>query len=165
MDGRDILTLPKQQFKNMDIKEETQKLGGNPTVRYAPLMLGLLIFLFSQTVLTWKSSSARDASGAVEAVQLKISMLEKKAADAEDSDDKKEYREQAKELQEDKLEEARIEAAEESVDAKQGVWFWSMVRMMGVSVMALGFIAIGVFGLAHEKIGALIALALMLTKF
>ena len=92
-------------------------------------------------------------------------MLEKKAADAEDSDDKKEYREQAKELQEDKLEEARIEAAEESVDAKQGVWFWSMVRMMGVSVMALWFIAIGVFGLAHEKIGALIALALMLTKF
>ena len=149
----------------MNLKEETQKLGDNAIIRYAPLLLGLLIFLLSQTVLTWKSTSARDASGAVEAIQFKIGMLEKKAADAEDSDDKKEYREQAKDLKDDKLEKAQIEAAEESVDSKNGVWFWSMGRMMAAGILSLGLLFIAGVGVPHEKIGALIALALIITKF
>jgi len=40
-----------------------------------------------------------------------------------------------------------------------------MVRMLGATIMALGLILIAGLGTAHEKIGSLIALALILTKF
>lgn len=148
----------------MDLNEETKKLGGNAVIRYALLLLGLLVFLLSQSVLTWKSTSARDASGVVDAVQLEISNLQKKASDAEKSDDKKKYREQADELKKNDLEDARMEAAEESVDAKRGVWFWSMARLKGAALMCLGLLVISAVGSNHEKVGALVALALIVTK-
>lgn len=148
----------------MDLNEETQKLGGNAIIRYALLLLGLLIFLLSQTVLTWKSTSARDAAGSVDAIQLEMATLEKKAADAEKSDEKKELREQAKDLKENDLEDARMEAAEESVDAKQGLWLWSMVRLKGLALMSMGLLVIAGVGSTHEKIGALVALGMIVTR-
>jgi len=148
----------------MDLNEETQKLGGNPLFRYALLVLGLLVFFLSQSVLTWKSTSARDAGGKVEAIQFEISMLEKDIEESDSADEKKEKRDEIKALRDEKLKEVRVEAAEESVDAKSGIWFWSMVRLLGVGIMSLGLLVIAGVGSSHEKVGALIALGLLVTK-
>ncbi|MBK1855646.1 hypothetical protein JO972_11800 [Verrucomicrobiaceae bacterium 5K15] len=148
----------------MDLNEETQKLGGNALFRYALVLLGLLLFLLSQGILTWKSTSARDASGKVEAVQFEIAMLEKDIEESESSDDKKKMREEIDDLRKDDLKKARMEAAEESVDAKTGIWFWSMARLKAVGIMCLGFLVIAAVGSSHEKIGALVAFALLVTK-
>ncbi|BDS07520.1 hypothetical protein NT6N_25600 [Oceaniferula spumae] len=148
----------------MDFNEETQKLGGNAVIRYALLLLGLLIFLLSQGILTWKSTSARDAAGQVEAVQYKIALLEKEKADSDSADDKKEYSEEIKGLKENDMEKVRMEAAEENVDSKTGIWLWSMARLKGIGIMCLGLLVIAGTGGSHEKIGALIALGLLVTR-
>ena len=148
----------------MDITEETQKLTGNPIIRYAILLIGLAIIIFSQGVLTWKRTSDRDASGNVDAIQLKIMYMEKDISDSDDSKEKKEIRETIKELKEGKLVDARMEAASESVDAKNGIWLWSMAHLLGVAIISMGLIVIAGIGSTHEKVGALIALGIIVAR-
>ena len=148
----------------MDFNEESQKIGGNPLFRYALLLLGLLVFFLSQSVLTWKSTSARDAGGKVEAIQFEISMLEKDIEESDSADEKKDKRDEIKTLRDEKLKEVRMEAAEENIDSKSGIWFWSMARLKGIGIMCLGLLVIAGVGSSHEKIGALIALGLLVTR-
>ncbi len=149
----------------MDIKEETQKIGGNPLLRYAILVIGLLIMLFSEGVLTWKGTSQRDAAGNVAAIELDIAKLKQKIEDKDSSsDDKKEWREEIKDLRENELKDARMEAAEEGVDAQNGTWFWSMVRHLGGTLTCIGLLVVAATGGNHEKVGALVALGLILSR-
>jgi hypothetical protein len=150
--------------KTMDIKEETKKIGGNPLIRYAILFLGLLVLFLSEGVLTWKQTSERDAAGNVAKIQHEINMLEKDIADSDDSGDKKDMREEIKDLKENDLVDASMEAASESVDAKNGIWLWSMVQLKGVALVSLGLLIIAATGGTHEKIGALVALGLVVTR-
>ncbi len=149
----------------MNIKEETRKIEGNPVIRYALLVIGLLVMLFSEGILTWKRTSERDAAGNVAAVQLDIAKLKQQIADKDSSsDDKKAWREEIKDLEENDLKDARMDAAEESVDAQNGVWFWGMVHHLGTALAALGLLVVAATGGSHEKIGALVALGLMLSR-
>lgn len=147
----------------MNFKEEMPKFSISLLIRYAPLFIGVGLFLFGQFITTWKKSSDRAASSNVEAVQLEVTLLEKKIEDSDDADDKKEYREQIKDLKEDTLEELQIKALKERIDAKQGIWFLSMVTTLGACIMCFSFVLIATLGSAHEKIGSLIALAFLMS--
>lgn len=149
----------------MDISEETQKIGSNPIIRYGILLIGVAILFFSEGILTWKRTSAQDAAGEIAAINHKIDMLNKEIKDSDDSDEKKDLREEISDLEDNDLEEARIDAAGEAVDAKTGIWFWSMVNIMGSGVVALGLLIIAATGGKYEKIGALVALGLIVTQF
>jgi len=148
----------------MDITEETEKLTSNPLLRYAILLIGLLILFFSQGILTWKRTSERDAAGNVKSVELAIIELEKEVADSEDADEKKDLRENIKDIKETELVKARMEAAGESVDAQNGIWLWSMARLGGAAVLSLGLLIIASVGSNHEKTGALIALGIIVSR-
>ncbi|MCP5536947.1 MAG: hypothetical protein H7A51_12040 [Akkermansiaceae bacterium] len=149
----------------MDIKEETAKISGNPLIRYAILFIGLCILFLSEGILTWKRTAERDAAGNVDAIQFKIGKLEKDIADKDSSsDDKKAWREEVKDLKENDLDEARMEAASESVDAKNGIWLWSMARLKGLAIVSIGLLIIAATGGTHEKIGALVALGLVVAR-
>ena len=149
----------------MDISEETQKIGSNPIIRYGILLIGVAILFFSEGILTWKRTSAQDAAGEIAAINHKIDMLNKEIKDSDDSDEKKDLREEISDLEDNDLEEARIDAAGEAVDAKTGIWFWSMVNIMGSGVVALGLLIIAATGGKYEKIGALVALGLIVAQF
>jgi len=73
----------------MNITEETQKLAGNPLLRYGVLMIGLLIIILSQGVLTWKRTSPRDAMGEIAQIQLDIKYYQKDLDEAEKAAEKK----------------------------------------------------------------------------
>ena len=148
----------------MDIKAETEKIGSNVLLRYAVLFLGLLVLFLSEGVLTWKQTSERDAAGNVAKIQHQINTLERDIAYSDDSGDKKDMREEIKDLKENDLVDARMEAAGESVDAKNGIWLWSMVHLKGVALVSLGLLVIAASGGTHEKIGALVALGLVITR-
>lgn len=148
----------------MDIETETKKIGSSPLIKYGLLAIGLVIFFFSQGILNWKSTSARDASGKVDAIQLKINKLDKEINDSEDTEEKKDMREEIKDLKENDLEKASLNAISEDVDSKNGIWLWSMVNHIGGAVIALGLLVIGVTGCPHEKIGALVALGILIAS-
>ena len=148
----------------MDISEETQKIGSNPLLRYAILFLGIIVLFMSEGILTWKRTAERDARGDVEAIQFEINKLQKEIADSEDSDEKKDKREEIKDLKENDLVDAQMEAASEAVDANNGIWIWSMARLKGAAIAAFGLLIIGITGGNHEKIGALVALGLILAR-
>ncbi len=148
----------------MDINAETEKIGSNVLIRYAVLFLGLLVLFLSEGVLTWKQTSERDAAGNVAKIQHQINTLEKDIADSDDSGDKKDMREEIKDLKENDLVDARMEAASESVDANNGIWLWSMVHLKGLAITSLGLLIIAASGGTHEKIGALVALGLVITR-
>jgi hypothetical protein len=148
----------------MDIETETQKIESKPLIRYGILAIGLVLFFFSQGILTWKNTSARDASGKVDAIQLQISKIDMDINKSEDADEKKDMREEVKDLKENDLAEARLEATSEGVDSKNGVWLWSMVNHLGATVVALGLLLICATGSSHEKLGALIALAIIIAS-
>jgi hypothetical protein len=78
----------------MDIETETQKIESKPLIRYGILAIGLVLFFFSQGILTWKNTSARDASGKVDAIQLQISKIDMDINKSEDADEKKDMREE-----------------------------------------------------------------------
>ncbi len=149
----------------MDITDETKKLSSNPLIRYALLLIGLLVLFLSESVLTWKRTSERDAAGNVAAIQLDIGKLEKNIADKDSSaDDKKSWREEIKDLKENELDDARMEAASESVDAKNGTWLWSMARLKGMALISVGLLIIAATGGKYEKVGALVALGLVIGR-
>ncbi len=147
----------------MNINEETQKLSGNPLLRYAILVIGLILLFFSDGILTWKATSARDAEGVVAAKQFEITKLEKEIADSDDSGDKKDMREDIKDIKED-IKDARMEAASEAIDARNGIWLWNMVKHLALALTSLGLIIISITGSNHEKVGALIALGFIITR-
>ena len=148
----------------MDITDETQKLTGNPLIRYAVLLIGLVILIFSQGILTWKMTSNRDAAGNVAAIELEMRFLEKDISDSDDSAEKKDLRAKIKEIKEGDLVDAQMEAASESVDAKNGIWLWSMAHLLGAAIISLGLIIIAAAGTTHEKLGALIALGIIVAR-
>lgn len=148
----------------MDITEETKKIGGSSIMRYALLFLGLIILFLSQSVLTWKRTSERDAAGDIAAVQFDIKFLEDEIKNSDDAAEKKDMREELKELKEEKLEDARFEAAAESVDAKNGIWLCSMLNLAGLGLSSLGLLIIAATGGSHEKLGALIAIGFIVTR-
>ena len=149
----------------MDITDETKKLGGNPLIRYALLLIGLLVLFLSESILTWKRTAERDAEGNVAAIQFDIGKLEKNIADKDSSsDDKKSWREEIKDLKENELVDARMEAAAEGVDAKNGIWLWSMARLKGMALISVGLLIIAAAGGKYEKVGALVALGLVIGR-
>ena len=149
----------------MDITDETKKLGGNPLIRYALLLIGLLVLFLSESILTWKRTAERDAEGNVAAIQFDIGKLEKNIADKDSSsDDKKSWREEIKDIQENELVDARMEAAAEGVDAKNGIWLWSMARLKGMALISVGLLIIAATGGKYEKVGALVALGLVIGR-
>jgi hypothetical protein len=148
----------------MDITEETEKLTSNPLLRNAVLLIGLLVLFLSQSILTWKRTAERDAVGHVKSVEFKIYELEKQVADSEDADEKKELHEDIQEIKETKLAKVRMEAAAESVDAQNGIWLWSMARLLGTAILSLGLLIIASVGSNHEKVGALIALGVIISR-
>lgn len=149
----------------MDITDETKKLGGNPLIRYALLLIGLLILFLSESILTWKRTAERDAEGNVAAIQFDIGQLEKNIADKDSSsDDKKSWREEIKDLKENELVDARMEAAAEGVDAKNGIWLWSMARLKGMALISVGLLIVAATGGKYEKVGALVALGLVIGR-
>ena len=148
----------------MDISEETQKIGANPLIRYGILLIGIAVLFLSEGILTWKHSSAVDAAGQVAAINHEINLLQKKVADSEDAEEKKELREDIDALKDNVLEKAEIEAASESVDAKNGIWFWSLARLIGGGVVAFSLLVIAATGGNHEKLGALVALGLIVAN-
>ncbi len=149
----------------MDITDETKKLGGNPLIRYALLFIGLLVLFLSESILTWKRTAERDAEGSVAKIQFNIGKLEKQIADKDSSsDDKKAWREEIKDLKETDLDDARMEAASEGVDAKSGIWLWSMARLKGMALISVGLLIIAVTGGKYEKVGALVALGLCIGR-
>ena len=148
----------------MDISEETQKIGANPIISYGILLIGLAILFFSQGILTWKRTSAQDAEGKIAAINYDIKMLEKEIEDSDDSDEKKDLREEIKDLKENDLEDARQDAAGEAVDARNGIWFWSMANLKGAAIVALGLLIIAATGSKYEKIGALVGLGLIVSR-
>ena len=147
----------------MNINEETQKIGGNPLTRYAILILGLLFLFFSQSILTWKATSARDAEGNVASLQYDITKIEREIADTKDSGDKKDMRADIKDIKED-IKDARMEVTGERVDSQNGIWLWNMVKLASLAISSLGLLVIAATGGTHEKIGALIALGLIITR-
>jgi len=72
----------------MNITEETQKIAGNPILRYLILTIGMFLLIFSQGVLTWKRTAPTDAAGNVESIELDINYLKKDLAEVKDSDEK-----------------------------------------------------------------------------
>jgi len=149
----------------MDITDETKKLGSNPLIRYALLLIGLLILFLSESILTWKRTAERDAEGNVAAIQFDIAKLQKNIADADSSaEDKKAWREEIKEVKQPKLDDARMEAASEGVDAKNGIWLWSMTRLKGMALISVGLLIIAATGGKYEKVGALVALGLVIGR-
>lgn len=148
----------------MDITDETQKLTSNPLIRYAILLIGLAVLIFSQGILTWKMTSNRDAAGSVDAIELEMMFLEKDISDSDDSAEKKDIRAQIKEIKEGELVDAQMEAASENVDAKNGIWLWSMAHLLGVGIISLGLIVIAAAGTTHEKLGALIAIGVIVAR-
>ena len=149
----------------MDLKEETKKLGSNSLIRYAILFIGLIVLFLSEGILTWKRTAERDAAGNVAAIQFDIGKLEMNIADKDSStDDKKGWREEIKDLKETDLVDARMEAAAESVDAKNGIWLWSMAKLKGMAITCIGLLIIAASGGTHEKVGALVALGLVVAR-
>jgi len=148
----------------MNITEETQKLATNPLLRYGVLMIGLLIIILSQGVLTWKRTSPRDAMGEVAQIQLDIKYYQKDLDEAEKAAEKKEIRESIKKLREEKLVDARMDAEEEQVDAQNGIWFWSMVHHTGLALLSIGFVIVASMGGNYEKVGALVALGFIVSQ-
>jgi len=148
----------------MDITEETKKITGNPLLRYSVLFIGLAILIFSQGILTWKRTSDRDAAGNVDAVQLEMMYLEKEISESDDAAVKKDLRAKIKTIKDEDLVDARMEAAGESVDAKNGIWLWSMAHLLGSAILSLGLVIIAGTGSNHEKVGALIALGIIVSR-
>lgn len=148
----------------MDITKETKKLESNPILRYALLCIGILTILFSQGILTWKSAAERDARGKVKSIELKIGKLEKEIADSEDTDEKKDLREDIKKLKEENMVDARMNQAQQTADANSHIWLVSMIRHLGLALAAIGLLVISAAGSSHEKIGALIALGLLIAR-
>lgn len=148
----------------MDIEEEAKKIGGNPILRYAPLLIGLVLVLLSDGCQTWKRGSVEEARGNVAAIQLKISKLRERADDTESDKKKEKLREEAKELSDKGLADAQKKAAGEEVDAKNGVFLLAMLQWLGAVVAALGLVFIGAMGSNYEKAGALIAIGFLLTR-
>ena len=146
----------------MNIKEETQKAKGG-AIRYGVLFLGLIILLFSQSIITWKQAAASDARGAVKAIEFEITELKREAEDA-DSKDKKEIRAEIKILNEEDLLDARIDREHESVDAERHIWITNMIHFLGLALSSLGLIIIAVIGSSHEKVGALVALGFIISR-
>lgn len=147
----------------MDIKEETQKVK-NGSMRYAVLFVGLIVLLFSQSIMTWKQSAARDAAGTVKALQFEITELKREIEEVENSGEKKEIREEIKIIEEEDLVDARIELESERVDADNNIWITSMLHFGGLALSSLGLVVIAALGGSHEKIGALVALGFVITQ-
>ena len=148
----------------MDIKEEAKKIGGSNPMRYAVLFIGLCLLLLGQSVLTWKASSERDAAGKVDAIQLDIKDLEREIEYAEDSAEKRDLRDEIKELKEEGIVDARLDAEAERVDARSDIWITSMVKMSGLALATLGLIIVTATGSSHERIGALAALGFIIAR-
>jgi hypothetical protein len=149
----------------MDLKEKTEKLGGNPLIRYAILFIGLIVLFLSEGILTWKRTAERDAAGNVAAIQFDIGKLEQSIADKDSSsEDKKAWRVKINNLKENDLEDASMEAIAESVDAKNGIWLWSMAKLKGLAITCIGLLIIAASGGTHEKVGALVALGLVVAR-
>lgn len=148
----------------MNIQEESQKYGGNPFIRYALLAIGFLIFTFGEGMLTWKQTASTDAEGDVSSIELSIIKLNKEIDDAKDADDKKDLRDEIKDLEKDDMDAARLDAMEATVASKNGIWFFSMLSVLGATIMGLGLIVIATYGGSHEKVGSLVALALIILK-
>ena len=147
----------------MDIKEETQKMGSNP-MRYAILFIGLSLMLFSHSVLTWKNSSLQDAQGQIQVIGLEIEDLEREMADSNNSGDKKDIRDEIKELKEEDLVDAVAEVKEERVDAGSNIWITSMIKMGGLVLSSLGLLIVASVGSSHERLGALVAIGYIITQ-
>ncbi|MFK7909249.1 MAG: hypothetical protein AB8F34_01465 [Akkermansiaceae bacterium] len=148
----------------MDISEETQKIGSNPIIRYGILFIGLAVLFLSQGILTWKRTAVQDARGDVDKIQFNIGKLQKEVADTKDAGEKKSLGEEIKELKENDLVEAQMEAASEEVDSNNGMWLWSMASLKGIAIVAVGLLVIAATGGSHEKIGALVALGLIVAR-
>lgn len=148
----------------MNITEETKKIGGSSLIRYGVLFIGLCILLLGQSVITWKTSSERDAAGKVDAIQFEIKDLERAIEESEDSAEKRDMRDEIKELKEEELPDARFEADAERVDARSDLWITNMVKMGGLVIASLGLLIIAATGGSHERIGALVALGFIMTR-
>ena len=147
----------------MDIKEEAQKMGSTP-LRYAILFIGLCLMLLSQSVLTWKTASSQDARGQIDAIQLEIKDLEREIEDSSNSGDKKDMRDEIKDLKEVDLVDARLDAEAEGVDARTDIWITSMVKMGGLVLASFGLLIVATVASTHERIGALVALGFIITR-
>jgi|GEM_PF-4980545 len=148
----------------MDIKEEAQKLGASGPMRYAVLFIGLSLLLFSQCILTWKTSSEQDARGQIGAIQLDIKDLERDIKDSDDTSKKSDMRDEIKDLKEKNLVEATVEAAGEQVDARSNIWITSMIKIAGLVLASFGLLILAATGSSHEKVGALVALGFIITR-
>jgi len=58
----------------------------------------------------------------------------------------------------------KMEVAEERVDSRSGLWLWSMVRVLAIGILSIGFIVISALGSNYEKVGALVALGFVLSN-
>ncbi len=148
----------------MDIKEEAQKIGASGPMRYAVLFVGLSLLLFSQCILTWKSSSEQDARGQIASIQLEIEDLGREINDTDDKTKKTSIGDEIKDLKTKDMVDARIEAAGEQVDAKSNIWITSMIKMLGLVLASFGLLILAATGGSHEKIGALVALGFIITR-
>lgn len=148
----------------MNIQDESQKFGGNIFFRYALLAIGFLTFTFGEGILTWKQTAVEDAAGDIDSIELQVAELIQEIEDTKDADEKKDLREEIKELEDKDLAEARLDAQDARAASKNGVWFFSMISVLGSVVMGLGLIIIAIFGSSHEKVGALVTLGLIIIK-
>lgn len=146
-----------------EVDKAMSDIAGSP-VRYLVLAVGVILLVFSSGMATWKRTAERDAQGQVAQIQLAVAELERERADTDSSDRKKEIDKQVKELRDEDLKEARIEAAEEAVDSKTGLWFWGMVGVLGMVVSSFGFLLIAVTGSSYERVGSLVALGFLLSR-
>jgi len=146
-----------------DVDEVMKDMTGSP-VRYMVLGVGILLLIFSSGMTTWKRTAERDASGAVEKVELEMGELELEKADAKNSEEKNSIEKKIDELRKEDLKEARLEAQAEKVDSMNGNWFLGMIGVLGQVVACLGLLLIAVTGSNYERLGSLIALGFVLTR-
>lgn len=135
-----------------------------PCILYTVLAAGMFLFFFSSSIITWKRTSPISAQGKIASIELHILTAGDKLAQTKDSDDKKSIREDIKDYRDD-LKDARKNLAKEKAQSQSGIWIYSMVRMLGASLSALGLLLIAALGSTYEKAGALIALGFFATHF
>lgn len=147
----------------MDNPQSAESIDPKQFLRFAPLALGLLMVLAATGMQTWKESSRASAQGAVKKYQHDLTVLKHDRSEAEKEEAKEKFTKKIEAL-EKKENGIMLKASAKSAAASSGIWLLSMIRWVGISLVAVGFLALAVLGSNYEKTGALIGLGFLAAR-
>jgi hypothetical protein len=147
----------------MDNPQSLLSIDPKQYLRFAPLVLGLIITLAATGMQTWKESAMASGQGAIKTHQHELAVQKHNRSQADNAETTKKYTERIEKLEMKRVEILLAASAKEAA-AGSGVWLLAMMKWVGISLSAFGFLVVGVLGGSYEQTGALIGLGFIVAQ-